>query len=166
MSKIMTPEATFEGLCLKPLSSYSAKEQQKILKDVKKIEKKTFPTTEAFDFDSELKKKNSNLIVAVKEGQCPDTVAYLVYVRIKRLTLLHKICVVEQERGKGLAKAMVHSLRLQLEKGGCRTIHLWVDEARQPARSLYASCGFHQIDSCLDYYGPGRTGLKLELNLK
>ncbi|KAF2872601.1 acetyltransferas-like protein [Massariosphaeria phaeospora] len=154
------------GYCLKDLASFPAKDRQLWAEEVAKVEKKTFPSSEAFDFDSELRKKNTSVILVLTNQDTSELAGYLVYVRTKRLALLHKICVVEHERGKGVGRYLVHSLRDRLEKGGCQSILLWVDEARQPARMLYRSCDFVQIDRCLDYYGPGRTGLKMELSIE
>jgi len=161
----MAAETCFEDFYFKPLSSFSAPERQKILQDVKRIEKKVFPHSEAFDFDSELRKKNTILVVAVRKCQPLDVVAYLVSQRIRKIAWLHKICVIESERRKGLAKEMIQSLCTELKRGGCQIIHLWVDEARNPARSLYESCNFREIDRYADYYGPGRTALKMELTI-
>lgn len=153
------------GLIVKELASLPPKERQTILEKVTKIEKKTFPSSEAFDFDSELRKRNTNMLVVTEENDITDVVGYLIYLRMKRLTLLHKICVIEQARMKGVGKCLIHSLLLLVEKGGCGRIHLWVDEARKPATALYNSVGFQQIDRCSDYYGPGRTGLKMQLSI-
>ncbi|KAF2178110.1 acetyltransferas-like protein [Zopfia rhizophila CBS 207.26] len=163
-----SPVLQFEvkGFHLRDLASYSPKDRSTVVEKVSKIEKRTFPSNEVFDFITELKKKNTNMILAVNDGDAMELAGYLVYLRTKRLALLHKICVVEQKREKGIAKAMIHSLRLHLEKGACQSIQLWVDENRKSARALYASCDFEQIDRCLDYYGPGRTGLKMQLNIE
>lgn len=166
MVTISSTGAVFGNAQLKELATFSPKERETILKRVIRIEKKSFPTSEAFDFTSELRKKHTNMIIAVKDGDASELIGYLVYLRVKRLTVLHKICVVEQEREKGVGKCLIHSLRLLVEKGGCDCIHLWVDEARKPARALYDSCGFQQIDRCPDYYGPGRTGLKMQLPIE
>ncbi|KAF2709166.1 acetyltransferas-like protein [Pleomassaria siparia CBS 279.74] len=152
------------GYILKDLTSFPPKERQSIVTKVTRIEKKTFPSSELFDFNSELKKKNTSMVLAMKSDSSGELVGYLVYLRTNRLVLLHKICVIEQEREKGIGKCLVHSLQQHLEKGGCYSIQLWVDEARNPARKLYQSCGFQQIDRCLDYYGAGRTGLKMQLS--
>ncbi|OCL06591.1 hypothetical protein AOQ84DRAFT_321196 [Glonium stellatum] len=85
---------------------------------------------------------------------------------MKRLALLHKICVAQPHRQQGIAKAAIALLRSRLEKEGCDSIQLWVDEDRSAARALYASCDFKQVDRCLDYYGPGRIGLKMVLRLE
>ncbi|ORY09402.1 acyl-CoA N-acyltransferase [Clohesyomyces aquaticus] len=163
------PNSEPKAVYLKDLASFSPKERPTFIHRVSKIERKVFPSSEAFDFNSELKKKNCNLTLALKDtdtGDGPQLVGYLVSVRMKRLALLHKICVVDQERGWGIGKCLIHSLRLQLEKGGCRSIQLWVDEDRKPARALYKSYGFQEIDRCIDYYGPGRTGLKMEFTIE
>jgi len=148
---------------VRDFSSFAPNARPIIIDQVTKIEKKTFPSNEVFDFVAELKKRNTKLMLATTEGTPDKVVGYLVYVRVGRLALLHKICVIREERGKGVGKCLIHSLRLLVEKGGCESIHLWVDEAREAARALYDSCGFQQIDRLLDYYGPGRTGLKMQL---
>ncbi|KAH7360019.1 acetyltransferase-like protein [Pyrenochaeta sp. MPI-SDFR-AT-0127] len=151
------------GFVLKDLNTFSARERPTIAAKVAKIERKVFPSSEGFDYDIELKKKNIGLILAFKEGDSDNVVAYLVHQRMKRLVWLHKLCVIEQEREHGLGRCLVHSLRNQMERGGCQSIQLWVDENRNPARALYAACGFQEIEHRLDYYAPGRAGLKLEL---
>lgn len=98
------------------------------------------------------------------QEEFPDNlVAYLVYQRAKRLVWLHKLCVIEQERGRGLAKYLLRSFRHEMEKGGCESIHLWVNETNRPARRLYESFGFQKVDTRPDYYCLGQAGLKLEL---
>lgn len=154
------------GFVIKDFSSFPPKQRPAIADKVAKLEKKTFPAIEHFNYDVELKKNNTGLLLVFKEKDNTEKlIAYLVYQRMKRLAWLHKLCVVEQERKKGLAKALIHSLRRQIERGGCQTIFLWVDEIRQPARALYKSCGFQQAECRPDYYGPGRTALKLELDI-
>lgn len=154
-------------IAIKDLASIASKDRDPVIKQVATVEKKTFPTSEAFDFASELRKKNTNMILAFKNANHDGLLGYLVYVRMKRLVLLHKICVVQQERGRGVGKCLIHSLRLQLEvQGGCQNIQLWVDEDRAPARALYKSTGFGQVDRCEDYYGPGRNGLKMQLSIE
>lgn len=150
------------GIVVQVITACPPKDREALAAKVAKLEKKIFPSSEAFDYGVELKKKNIGLILASREGS-QEVVGYLVFQRQKSLAWLHKLATVEQERGKGIARCLVHSLSQQMKKGGCRTIVLWVDEARSPARALYASCGFQQIERLPDYYGPGRTALKMEL---
>jgi ribosomal protein S18 acetylase RimI-like enzyme len=150
------------GILLQVITACPPKDREALAAKVAKLEKKIFPSSEAFDYGVELKKKNIGLILALREGS-QEVVGYLVFQRQKSLAWLHKLATIEQERGRGIARCLVHSLSQQMKKGGCRTIVLWVDEARTPARTLYASCGFQQVERLLDYYGPGRTALKMEL---
>lgn len=136
--------------------------------DIKRLEKKTFPQSEAFDFDAELKKRNIKVLVAVRLPlpafpSSAETVGYLVYQRTKRVTLLHKICVAQSWRRKRIGKGLLEELIRIVAAEGCDVIQLWVDEAREPARKLYSSCGFGQTNVVMDYYGPGRTGLQMSL---
>lgn len=151
------------GFVVKDLFAFSPEDRQIMGRKVAKIEKKVFPSSESFDYDVELKKKNIGLILAFREGHPDNVVAYLVHQRMKRLVWLHKLCVIEQEREHGLGRCLVRSLQYQMKRGGCQSIYLWVDEHRKPARALYATCGFQQIEHRPDYYAPGRAGLKMEL---
>ncbi|KAJ4315204.1 hypothetical protein N0V94_006083 [Neodidymelliopsis sp. IMI 364377] len=150
------------GISLQVINGCSPKDREALAAKVAKLEKKIFPSSEAFDYSVELKKKNIGLVLASREGS-QDLVGYLVFQRLKSQAWLHKLATIEQERGRGIARCLIHSLCQQMTKGGCRTIVLWVDEGRNPARTLYASCGFQQIERLPDYYGPGRTALKMEL---
>lgn len=150
------------GIVLQVITACPPKDRETMAAKIAKLEKKIFPSSEAFDYNVELRKKNIGLILASREGS-QEVVGYLVFQRQKSLAWLHKLATIEQERGKGIARCLVHSLAQQMKKGGCRTIVLWVDEARSPARSLYTSCGFQQVERLPDYYGLGRTALKMEL---
>jgi ribosomal protein S18 acetylase RimI-like enzyme len=157
--------STPPGFIIRHLAAFPSKDQPAVARKVAKLEKKVFPAIEHFNYDVELKKKNIGVLVVFREDDTDTLVAYLVYQRMKRLAWLHKLCVCEHEREKGLGNALVHSLRRHMERGGCHTIVLWVDENRRPAQALYKSCGFEQTECRPDYYSPGRTALKLELSI-
>lgn len=150
------------------LSPVPAVNKNEILAQVVRAEKKAFPKIEVFDFDRELRKRNTELICLLDFANPNEAyvAAYLVYVRIQRTTLLHKICVLEKFRRQGIARKLLQKLQDELKAQGCEEIQLWVDEARIPARSLYASIGFEEMDRVDDYYGPGRTGIKMALQLQ
>lgn len=148
------------GVIVRGYASLPSKERAIVAEKVTKLERKTFPANEGFDYDVELKKKNISLVLAFKEG---EIVAYLVSQRMKRVVWLHKLCVVEQERQKGIAKCLIYALCEQTVKSGGESIQLWVDEHREPARALYSALGFRQIEVRPAYYAPGRAGLKMEL---
>jgi GNAT superfamily N-acetyltransferase len=148
------------GVTITDFASLPSKERPAIVEKVAKLERKIFPSSEGFDYDVELKKKNIGLILAFKGA---NIVAYLVYQRMKRVIWLHKLCVVEQERQKGIGRCLIHSLSQQMESRGGESIQLWVDEHRLPARALYDAYGFQQVELRADYYAPGRAGIKMEL---
>jgi ribosomal protein S18 acetylase RimI-like enzyme len=150
---------------LKDFTALSPKERVAVAQRVAKLERKIFPSNEGFDYDVELKKKNIGLILAFKEDDLTQVVAYLVYQRMKRVIWLHKLCVIEQERQKGIGKCLIYALCHQMNKSGGESIQLWVDEHRGPARELYKACGFQQIEVRPDYYAPGRAGLKMEVSI-
>ena len=138
------------------------------LEQIKKIERRTFPKDEAMDFETELKKRNTEMTVVLgeRDGDAkPRVVAYMLYARLHGITLLQKICVLERYQRRGIARKMLAMLKTKLENQGCERLQLWVDMARMPARSLYGSLGFREADRARDYYAPGRHGLKMVLDL-
>ncbi|EED23949.1 transmembrane glycoprotein, putative [Talaromyces stipitatus ATCC 10500] len=157
------------------LHSSSRSEALEILTKIARIEKRTFPTNEAFEFDIKLwKKSNTRVLYATTTKAHSDNdnggprgdnvvvVAYLVYVRHRNIALLHKLCVVDAYRRKGIGeRLLVHAIKERLvnNEPGCEYIQLWVDKARVPARSLYTKCGFEEKEEVPDYYAKGRTGI-------
>ena len=146
------------------------KEPSNLLDQVKRAERRTFPRDEAMDFDLELKKRNTELIAVLADPQstedCERSLAgYLVYARLHGIALLHKVCVLEGHQRQGIARSILSMLKDRLQSQGCERLQLWVDEARKPARALYESMGFKITDRARDYYGPGRTGIKMVLDL-
>lgn len=146
-------------------------EALEILARISRVEKKTFPTNEAFGFDEELWRKKPNTRVlygthAPADGAPPDLAAYAVYVRQKGMALLHKVCVVEAYRRQGVGQQLMSYIHERLRKEGCQYIQLWVDGAREPARALYRRCGFEEREVIPDYYAPGRTGIRMVLDLE
>ena len=153
-------------MIIKVWSSLDGPRRVSVLRDVKQVEKRTFPATEALDLDAELRKSNTILLCAFDETNGDDDLpGYSVYARSRRIALLHKVCVLEEHRRGGVGKAMLSHLHSTLLQQGCSLLCLWVDEARRPARLLYGSCGFQQLQTVPDYYGPGRTGVKMILKV-
>ncbi|KAK2834935.1 hypothetical protein FQN49_006767 [Arthroderma sp. PD_2] len=135
-----------------------------IIEAISRIERRTFPTSEAMQFDMSLwrKKPNSRVIYGKATAK---VVAYAVYVRVKEKALLHKICVEAGHRGQGFGRQMMVYIEGQLRKEGCQAVQLWVDAGRTAARKLYLSRGFEERETVDDYYGNGRTGIKMVLDL-
>ena len=138
------------------------------LEQIRKVERRTFPKDEAMDFEMELKKRNTEITIVLGESDeeaKPRVVAYMLYARLHGIALLQKICVLESYQRRGTARKMLSMLKTKLESQGCERLQLWVDMARKPARSLYASLGFRESDRSRDYYAPGRHGIKMVLDL-
>ncbi|KAI4126941.1 MAG: hypothetical protein LQ338_003463 [Usnochroma carphineum] len=139
-----------------------------ILDQVKHAERKVFPRNEAFDFDTELKKRSTELMVvldAIETATDPVVVAYAVYNFTPQAVLLHKVCVLEKYRRQGIAKKLLLSQHRRLALRGCSKVQLWVDEGRIPARRLYENIGFEEVGRVEDYYSPNRTALRMVLQL-
>lgn len=166
-----------ENLFISDIHSLKENEALDILAQIARVERKTFPSSEAFDFNAQLwrKKPNTRVIYAMDTPSIGSVapsrtfsalVAYAVYVRQRGAALLHKVCVTESLRGKGIGYKIMEYIRQRLEKEGCYYIQLWVDDARKPARALYARCGFQDREKVYDYYAPGRTGIRMVLELE
>ncbi|KAL2221372.1 acetyltransferase, GNAT family [Thermoascus aurantiacus ATCC 26904] len=168
----MGAEGMPEGLNISDIHSLGQKEALDILARIARVERKTFPSNEVFDFSADLWRKKPNTRVIYATGAPPSTgapsplVAYAVYVRLKGAALLHKVCVVESFRGRGVGKKLMDYIRQRLQREGCQYIQLWVDKARAPARALYTRSGFEEREEVDDYYAPGRTGIRMVLNLE
>ncbi|KAJ5689642.1 hypothetical protein N7462_004034 [Penicillium macrosclerotiorum] len=144
-----------------------------ILAQIARVEKKTFPTNEAFSFAEELWRKKPNTRVLYTTPATTgrpvapsEVVAYAVYVRQKGVALLHKVCVVEAYRRQGVGQLLMSYIQERLRNEGCQYIQLWVDQARVPARALYCRCGYKEKEVIPDYYAPGRTGIRMVLDLE
>ncbi|KAK2806001.1 hypothetical protein FQN50_006016 [Emmonsiellopsis sp. PD_5] len=168
-----TPPPT---LLLTPLSSIRSKQTAlTILSHLNRLEKKTFPSSEAFDFsDANLwrKKPNTRVLYATTTPTTPTTttstnnniIAYAVYIRLKGTALLHKVCVAEAYRGQGVGRELMRQVVEEWvgrREVGCRVVQLWVDEGREVARRLYGGCGFVEVEWVEGYYGAGRGGVRM-----
>ncbi|RAH45493.1 GNAT family N-acetyltransferase [Aspergillus brunneoviolaceus CBS 621.78] len=138
-----------------------------ILAQIARVEKKSFPANEGMTFGEELwrKKPNTRVLYAHLPGANPPLVlAYAVYVRQKGIALLHKVCVAETYRRRGVGLQLMGYVRTRLQREGCQYIQLWVDKDRAPARALYARSDYAEREEIPDYYGPGRTGVRMVLD--
>ena len=159
--------ATISVLSLPSWSQLSAYSTD-IIAQVKRAERKTFPRSEALDFDTELFKRNVELMAVVEDAPAPrqlSLVAYLVITRIHSMALLHKLCVLERYRRRGIASQIMRFQCERLTTSGCIKVQLWVDEQREGAQSLYYQVGFEEVERVNNYYGPGRTGIKMVRSL-
>ncbi|MCJ1415790.1 hypothetical protein MMC32_002123 [Xylographa parallela] len=149
---------------MKPIRNYT--QNLDLMDQIQKAERKTFPKGESLDIKQELRKANTELMVVLANTDHEKSLAaYMLYARLHKITLLHKVCVLEDYRRQGLARNLLLRLKGRLQRQGCEKLQLWVDEARQPARGLYDSLGFEVVTRAEDYYSPGRNGLQMVLDL-
>lgn len=151
------------------IHSLKRSEALEILNQVSRVEKKNFPANEAFPFGEELwrKKPNTRVLYATRANQGrSEVIAYAVYVRQKGVALLHKVCVIAACRRQGVGQQLMSYIQERLRKEGCQSIQLWVDQAREPARALYSRNGFKEREVIPDYYAPGRTGIRMVVDLE
>ena len=163
----MRSMATFTPLSLQT-GKYFPASKQAVLAQVQRAEKKNFPRHESFDFESELRKRNVELVAVLNEDTSgPILIAYLIFVHAKpgNFVWLHKICVLEQFRRQNTASTMLKTMAERYKGRGCSKIQLWVDEQNLPARGLYEGAGFQDVNKVEDYYTPGRTGIRMALHL-
>ena len=146
--------------------------KEALLPQLERAEKKNFARHEAFDFHLELKKRNVDLVMVLKDDgnlprESPIVAAYSVFVHSKpgNFVMLHKICVLDDFRRQGIATRILATQTEKYTSRGCSKIQLWVDEQNMPARSLYKSAGFQEMNKVENYYAPGRTGLQMSLDL-
>ena len=141
-------------------------ERQQALAAIKQVEKKVFPAAEAMDFDLELAKNNTQLLfISLPEARPSSILGYLLNSRTGRQASLHKLCILPAQRRQGMAKMLLGTVQKDLSRKGCSHIQLWVDESREPARRLYKDSGFVERQFVEDYYGPGRSGIKMTCDL-
>lgn len=137
-----------------------------LLNAIKQVEKRTFPSNEALDFNMELPKRITSLYCAFTQiGKKLELLGYIVYGRSKLVTRVHKVCVVEEQRGKGIGKWMLGLVLADLKKGGAGTVDLWVDKNREVARRLYITCGFGERETVENYYSRGRDAIRMAIEL-
>ena len=139
-----------------------------ILAQVDKTERKKFPRSEAMAFEKELQKTNFELIVIVDDvlrPAQPVLIGYVAFTRMKGTALLHKVCILDKYRRQGIASKTLQMQLQKLSAQGCRTVQLWVDMLREPAKHLYRKLGFVEVQVVNDYYAPGRSGVKMEFQL-
>jgi ribosomal protein S18 acetylase RimI-like enzyme len=159
------------SIVISDIHSKGQKEALDLLSRISRLEKKTFPSSETFDFSVDLWKKKPNtrvIYVSIAENTSAHAalVAYAVYVRMKGVALLHKICVAAPFRCQGIGAKLMDYVLQRLRREGCQSIQLWVDRERDHARRLYSRCGFEEREQIDNYYGSGRTGIKMVQDLQ
>ena len=155
---------------LKPFKLPAPPQARDLLSQVRQLERQTFPKHEAMDFHHELCKRNMVLTIIIDttaapspQTEPPSVRAYMLHQRARSAATLHKLCVAETSRRRGLARNMLRHLLTDLQRQGCAVIQLWVDVNRVPARALYASLDFTVTSHLPDYYALGRHAVRMKV---
>lgn len=154
------PEAKQEknSVTISVLPEKLKKSANDFLAAIQSLERRTFPSSEGLSISTETSKRNTQLLYAQSSS---EIIGYLIYINTSSGLRIHKVCVAESFRRQGIASKMIRQVCQVAQKAG-KGIDLWVDEARLPARECYSICGFIQAgDVVVDYYGPGRNGLRM-----
>jgi len=149
---------TGDGVTISTLSDKLKNSPNDILNKIQSLERRTFPSSERLQILAEASKRNTQLIYAQSSS---DIVGYLLYIHMPGGLRIHKVCIAEGFRRQGIATRMIERVCDVAQKGG-KHIDLWVDEGRKPASLCYIKCGFTQVgEAVVDYYGPGRNGIRM-----
>lgn len=70
----------------------------------------------------------------------------------------------EGERRKGVARGMIGVMKERVRVGGGRKVVLWVEEGNA-ARRLYEGEGWEVRERVEGYYGEGRAGVRMEMDV-
>ena len=159
----MTEDASVESsfnkeVTICTLAEKATKQKTEILDIIQSLERRPFPSSESLSITTETSKRNTTLLYATCSS---SIIGYLLYINTSFGIRIHKVCVAKSHRRQGVATKLIRAVCVIAAKGG-KDIDLWVDEARAPARECYVSSGFVQVgDVVVDYYGPGRNGLRM-----
>ena len=137
---------------------------------IRKCEKSSFSRAGALDFDSELKKRNAEVVVFLDgniSSHEPPFIAYILFAHVKagNAIALHKICVKKEHRSQGLGSQALVQVIDSLRKRGKLSVQLWVNDRNTVAQALYRGAGFETMSEVEGYYGPGQNGVNMKLIL-
>ncbi|MBN2583530.1 MAG: GNAT family N-acetyltransferase [Planctomycetes bacterium] len=113
-----------------------------------------------------MRSRTADVRVVHREGR---VVASLVLLRFRVhkgvLSRIYSLAVDAECRHQGLGRAMVREAMEQLRHDGVRTAVLEVELTNVAAIRLYETLGFSTMRRLVDYYGPGRDGWKMRIDL-
>ena len=83
--------------------------------------------------------------------------------RLKHIVRLYSLAVTPKMQKKRIGQQLMKRFIAQLKKPPVNTIMLEVAKRNKPAIKLFTKMGFQQKSVMPDYYGPGYTGLRMQL---
>jgi ribosomal protein S18 acetylase RimI-like enzyme len=150
-------DASANEITISTLPNVAKKSTNDILTSIQSLERRTFPTSEALNLSTELSKRNTNILYAQTSAA---VIGYILYINTSSGLRIHKVCVAKSYRRRRVAMGLIERVCEVARKAG-KDVDLWVDEGRVPARECYAKCGFVGSETVVDYYGPGRNGIRM-----
>ena len=115
------------------------------------IENSVFPTPWSLrDFEYEMREnKCARYLIAMKQGRIVGFAGIHIILDEGHIT---NIAVIQEERGKGIGRAMTESLLQYASNLGVQYVTLEVRENNVPAKRLYSSLGFIKVGVRKKYY--------------
>lgn len=155
--------ASFAQVNVNNLRQFPRSDTSALLQDLRRLERKTFPPSQVFPFEDNLSTKH-NTHVYVVLSDVPNTgrlAAYAICVKFRHRLLLHKVCVSVGYKRQGIGFALLSTVIEHARTWSCRAIDLWVQSDNDAAMQLYIKSGFSVQSTVLNYYAPGKTGIKM-----
>lgn len=160
VTEITENTSTCEDIAIYVLPDKLKKSANDITTAIQSLERRTFPSSESLSITTETSKRNTQLLYA-QSSSSTKIIAYLIYINTASGLRIHKVCVAEAFRRQHVATKLIQRVCEIAKKVG-KDVDLWVDEGRVAARECYVSCGFGEVgDVVVDYYGPGRNGIRM-----
>ena len=168
VSSISSDPPIFNQFIFRDLQQIPRQEIPSLLQDLQRLERKSFPSKEVYSFENSiLKRRNTAIFVALSNAPSKGRLAaYTICVKCNHKLLLHKICVSAAYRCQGLGFLMLSMLIDRARTQSCRAIDLWVRSDNHSALGLYTKFEFLPQDTIVDYYAPGKTGIKMSHSLR
>ena len=112
-----------------------------------------------------LLKSPSALVLLARTGERPSGYAALLFRKGAAVARLYSIAVDPDERGKGVADALLAAAGRRSAARGAGRLRLEVRPSNRAAQRLYERAGFAVIDRKAGYYGDGEDAIRMERRL-
>ena len=110
----------------------------------------------------------ADLVLAAVEDDL--VVGYLIVAKVLDEAEIHTVLVDQQQRGKGIAKALLEETITRLEQQAVQQVFLEVRASNDAAKALYAGFGFQSIGERKNYYknadGSREDALLMQLSMQ
>ncbi len=107
--------------------------------------------------------RSKNLLLVAENDTSEENrcVGYILVLFRRSKARIYSLAVVNEFRGRGIAKELLTRVINIVSSMGCAKISLEVRETNQKAILLYSKYGFSKEKRLPGYYGPGSNGLRM-----